>query len=581
MLFNDWLGQRNRYTPDKVAITDHVGGDTLSYAELNARATAIAALLQHEFSVRVKDRVACLSTNRVEYLVLYFACGKIGAILVPLNVRLPTAGLLELFEDCRPSLLVHESASAEMAIAATDAGLVPRMLSLDSDEWQTDFKTGFKTHAANENDVAMLLYTSGTTGRAKAAMITWRQIHWNALNTIIGLQLTEEDVALLNMPLYHTGAWHVLFTPLMLLGGRIVLHARFDAKLCNEQVEKERVTILFGVPTMLRMMWEAANFATVDFSEVRFAICGGEPCPLAVIEAYRQRGVAIRQGYGLTEAGPNCFSLPAEDAKRKQGSIGFPNFFIDTRLVTEDGDDAEVEEVGELWMKGPHVCGGYWANAKETDNAFYDDWLRTGDLMKQDEDGYFFVVGRKKDMYISGGENVYPAQVERVLQCHAAIELAAVIGVPHPKWGDTGWAFCQLHEDRTATEAEVIDWCRQHLATFQCPTRVVMMARLPLGHSGKIDKLALQQRAIEDESIWMTETMNHLAGVEVARVRSNRLGTQVLSAGAGWRAGPVSARQSVVRDILGGDDAGSSRSASMPWLLISVASDSSDRSGLD
>lgn len=497
MFFNDWLSKRRRYTTDHVAVSDATDGQTYTYAELDARATAIAAVLQHDFSLGVGDRVACLSTNRVEYLDLYFACGKIGAILVPLNFRLPTAGILELLEDCRAKLLVHEPAFAEIATAAEHSGRVPRLLSFDSETWQVRGEASVETHEADENEVAMLLYTSGTTGRAKAAMITWRQIHWNALNTIIGLQLTQDDAALLNMPLYHTGAWHVLFTPLMLLGGRVILQSRFDAERCNQQIGPAGVTILFGVPTMLRMMWEASGFAAADFTQVRFAICGGEPCPLPVIEAYQRRGVAIRQGYGLTEAGPNCFSLPAEDAVRKQGSIGFPNFFIHARLITDEGREADVGEVGELWMKGPHTFGGYWENEEETGKTLQDGWVRTGDLMQRDDEGYFFVVGRKKEMYISGGENVYPAHVERVLQSHAAVELAAVIGVPHPKWGDTGWAYCQLCDDRTSSESELLDWCKQHLATFQCPTRIIMMTEFPLGHSGKIDKLALRQHAAE------------------------------------------------------------------------------------
>jgi fatty-acyl-CoA synthase len=197
----------------------------------------------------------------------------------------------------------------------------------------------------------------------------------------------------------------------------------------------------------------------------------------------------------LTEAGPNCFSLPAEDAIRKQGSIGFPNFFIGTRLLRDDGSTASVGEVGELCMKGPHVFGGYWGDPEETSRTLDNGWLRTGDLMKVDEAGYYYVVGRKKEMYISGGENVYPAQIERVLQSHDAVAMAAVIGVPHPKWGETGWAFCQLHEHSRASEDELIEWCRQHLAKYQCPTRVVLVQELPLGHSAKIDKPALRRQA--------------------------------------------------------------------------------------
>jgi fatty-acyl-CoA synthase len=302
-------------------------------------------------------------------------------------------------------------------------------------------------------------------------------------------------VAFLNMPLYHIGGWHVLFTPLMQLGGRVILQQRFDAERCNELIGAEGITVLFGVPTMLRMLTEARNFAAADLSSVRFAIFGGESCPLPVIDAYQQRGVAMRQGYGLTEAGPNCFSLPTEDTVRKQGSIGFPNFYVGARLVKCDGSEAGIGEVGELRMKGPHVFAGYWANPEATAATFCDGWFATGDLMTRDEEGYYFVVGRKKEMYVSGGENVYPAQVERVLQSHEVVALAAVIGVPDPKWGETGWAFVKLHAQGSLTEPELLGWCKQHLATFQCPTSIVLMDDLPVGPSGKIDKLLLAERA--------------------------------------------------------------------------------------
>ncbi len=504
MYLNDWLTRRRAYTPDRVGVVDDTDGRRYSYAELDARAGRVAQYLQTRLGTQPGDRVACLSGNRVEYLDLYFACGKIGAVLVPLNYRSPPAATTELLKDCRAKVLVHESAFAPAADVARRAGIVPQIFPIDGQE-RSDrttsmarvladndkHKPAVDVYEANESDTAMILYTSGTTGRAKGAMIPYRQIHWNALNTIIGLQLTHNDAAFLNTPLYHTGGWHVLFTPLMLLGGRVILQKRFDPGRCNELLGGEGITILFGVPTTLRMMWQAANFASADFSRVRFAIFGGESCPLPVIEAYVARGVAMRQGYGLTEAGPNCFSLPGEDAIRKQGSIGLPNFHVGVRLVKPDGRDAATGEVGELWMKGPHVFAGYWDDPTETANTLRGEWLTTGDLMTRDSDGYYYVVGRKKDMYISGGENVYPADVERILHRHKAVNQAAVVAASDPQWGEAGWAFVTLHAGRSAGEGELEAWCRQHLAGFQCPARFVIMQQLPVGASGKIDKRAL------------------------------------------------------------------------------------------
>lgn len=507
MGINDWLSRRRQATPDREAVLDDITGRRYSYADLDQRATRVAQHLRHQLGILPYDRVACLTTNRIEAIDLYFACGKLGAILVPLNHRLPAGGLLELLDDCQPKLLIYESQFADVAAAAervskvwcidpsTTATAEPSVSEALTDELAVG--QAFEAHDAEETDVAMILYTSGTTGRAKGAMISYRQIHWNALNTIIGLRLTEHDTSFMHMPLYHTGGWHVLFTPLMLLGGRVVLQAGFDAQRCNELLCHEGITILFGIPTTLRMMAEAENFAAADFSCVRYAIFGGESCPLPLIETYSARGVAMRQGYGLTEAGPNCFSLPAQDAVRKQGSIGFPNFLVDARLCRDDGTLAEVGEVGELQMRGPHVFAGYWNNPQATTEVLQDGWLATGDLMTRDDEGYYFVVGRKKEMYVSGGENVYPPQVERTLQEHEAVASAAVVGVADPKWGEAGWAFVQLHSEAAASEAELRTWCEQHLARFQCPKQIVLVDQLPLGSSGKIDKRVLTERAAQ------------------------------------------------------------------------------------
>ncbi len=504
---NDWLSRRRQLTPDREAVFDEHNGRRYCYAELDERASRVAHHLRSHFGVEPNDRVACLSTNRVEYLDLYFACGKLGAILAPLNHRLPVGEVVALLDDCTPKLVVFESGFAGLVDETRQMrpGLRSWAIDATGDESHRECMAGilssddsatseFEPYSAAEDEAAMILFTSGTTGRAKGALITYRQIHWNALNTIIGLGLTEADAAFLNMPLHHTGGWHVLFTPLMLLGGRMVLQPRFDAEQCNRLLGPEGITILFGVPTTLRMMAEAENFAAADLSGVRFAIFGGESCPLPLIETYAARGVAMRQGYGLTEAGPNCFSLPAADAVRKQGSIGLPNFLVDARLRGEGGSPVDAGEVGELQMRGPHVFSGYWNNPEATRKVLSDGWLATGDLMTRDEEGYYYVVGRKKEMYISGGENVYPAQVERVLQQHDAVALAAVIGMPDDQWGECGWAFVQLHPDAHAAEADLQAWCESRLARFQRPARFILLDEMPLGPSGKCDKRALADR---------------------------------------------------------------------------------------
>ncbi|HKK44431.1 MAG TPA: AMP-binding protein, partial [Balneolaceae bacterium] len=347
-------------------------------------------------------------------------------------------------------------------------------------------------YEASEDDIAMILYTSGTTGKSKGAMISWRQIHWNSVNTTIGLELTRNDSSFVNTPFYHTGGWHVLLTPLLHLGGKLIFQSEFDAAACNRLIEEEDVSILFGIPTMLRMMMEQDNFGDADFSSLRFAICGGESCPIPVIKRYQEKGVPIRQGYGLTEAGPNCYSLPAEDAIRKKGSVGFPNFHIGAKIVDDDNKEVGRGAVGELLMKGPHVFAGYWKNPEATEEALDDGWVHTGDLFRCDEDGYYYMVGRKKEMYISGGENVYPVQVEKVIYKHPAVSQVAVIGVPDPKWGETGCAFVVLGKNESLTIEELRAYCREHLGGFQCPGHIIFRDDLPVGDSNKIQKRDLE-----------------------------------------------------------------------------------------
>lgn len=500
MNFNDWLSKREQYDPEKEAVIDSRNGQRHTYRELNRSANRLAAYLQREAKLNAGDRLAVISRNSVEYMVLFFACAKLGVVMVPLNFRIPPAGLIELIEDCEPHMLAFSEEYRSVYREAGDTFDAMQFLSMDGDTDTISVRHIIERPAeppriydASEGDVAMILYTSGTTGRSKGAMISWKQIHWNSLNTEISLGLTYRDSSFVNTPFYHTGGWHVLLTPLIHHGGSLVFQPEFDAAECNRLIEREGISILFGIPTMLRMMMEQPNFEEADFSSLRFAICGGESCPIPVIKRFQEKGVPIRQGYGLTEAGPNCYSLPAEDAIRKKGSVGFPNFHIGVKIVDDNNEEVEQGEVGELLMKGPHLFSGYWNMPEATDRTLVDGWVHTGDLFRLDEDGYYFMVGRKKEMYISGGENVYPVQVEKVIYEHPDVEQVAVIGVPDEQWGETGCAFVVLREGASMTAGELKSYCREYLAGYQCPGHVVFRESLPVGDSNKIQKRDLEK----------------------------------------------------------------------------------------
>jgi fatty-acyl-CoA synthase len=304
----------------------------------------------------------------------------------------------------------------------------------------------------------------------------------------------SSDITTVHAPLFHTGGLNVLTTPLLHLGGTVVMLRSFDAAAWLEALERYRCTIAFGVPTMFQMLRETPRFAEADLSALRFFISGGAPCPVPLIEAFQRRGLTFTQGFGMTEVGPNCFKLEIRDSVRKAGSIGFPNFHTAARIVDERGRDVPRGAVGELLLQGLHVCSGYWGNAAATAAALRDGWFHTGDLARQDEEGYFYIAGRQKDMIISGGENIYPAEIEAVLHNHPAIAQAAVFGLPDAKWGETPVAALILRQP--LTEAEVLVFCQDKLARYKLPKRIFFVQEFPLSASGKVLKRALQEQCM-------------------------------------------------------------------------------------
>jgi fatty-acyl-CoA synthase len=354
------------------------------------------------------------------------------------------------------------------------------------------------TEGLQDDSPLLILYTSGTTGRPKGAVLTHGSITWNAVNTVTGWDLRRDDVTLTHTPFFHTGGWNVLTLPLLHRGGTVVLCRKFEPAETLAALERHGVTVLFAVPTMFQMILDCSAVRSTDLSRVRFFISGGASCPVPLIEAFQQLGVVFKQGYGLTEVGPNCFVLDERDAIRKAGSVGFPVLHLDVRLAV-DGREVRRGEVGELQLRGPTVCAGYFNKPEASAQAMTQDgFFATGDLFRQDEEGYFYVVGRLKEMYKSGGENVYPAEVERVLYEIPEVVEAAVVGVPDEKWGEVGHAFVALRPAQPLPAGEaILEHCRHKLAKFKVPRALTILDSLPKGASGKIHKQLLQQRAAE------------------------------------------------------------------------------------
>jgi fatty-acyl-CoA synthase len=344
-------------------------------------------------------------------------------------------------------------------------------------------------------DIAALLFTGGTTGLPKGAMISHRQICWNTLNTVIH-DLTHDDVYLNVFPLFHTGGLFTYLSSQITFGNTTVLIRQFDPAQILDLIEREKVTVFAAVPTMYQMLTQAPNWAAADLSRLRFCTSGGAPLPVPLVEQYtREKSIRFKQGFGMTEYGPGLFALPPEDAIRKAGSIGRPNFFVDVRVVDEDNHPVGANELGELCLKGPSGCSGYWNNPEASAAAFDDEgWFHTGDIVKHDEGWYFYVVDRKKDMFISGGENVYPTEIEAVLYRHGAVHMAAVFGVPDPKWGEVGMACVILRKGQTATEQDLITHMQSYLARYKVPKRVVFVDEMPIAGAGKIVKRELKAR---------------------------------------------------------------------------------------
>jgi fatty-acyl-CoA synthase len=508
MYIGDYLARRELYTPSHLAFVDYGKGPPLrlTFAEANQRANRLANFIKSR-GIQQGDRVAILARDGIEHLDTFFACGKLGAIHTALNWRLHWRETLEILKNTTPKLLIYsqdfQDDVSQIAQAVGTEILVYLHIEGEGIPGGVHFGTCLQGSSPDPvvcetleaEDIAALIFTGGTTGLPKAAQVSHRMIAWNTLNTVIH-DVTHDDIYLNVFPLFHTGGLFVYTLPQVIFGGTTILLRQFDPELVLRLLEEERVTIFAGVPTMYQMMTQATHWEGADLSSLRFCTSGGAPLPVPLVEQYTsEKGIRFKQGFGMTEFGPGIFALAPEDAIRKAGSIGRPNFYVVARVMDDSGRLLGPDEVGELVLKGPSYCSGYFndpeASARAVDEAGY---FHTGDLAKYDRENYFYIVDRKKDMFISGGENVYPAEIEAALYKHPAVHQCAVIGIPDPKWGEVGLACIVCKPGTDVAEDELIDFLRQRLAGFKIPKRAVLMDELPISGAGKILKRELKEQ---------------------------------------------------------------------------------------
>ncbi|WAA12965.1 class I adenylate-forming enzyme family protein [Fervidibacillus halotolerans] len=490
----DWIEKRAELSREKTAIIDIHYDRKLSYKDLNVQANRwVQIFLSHR--IKKGDRVAVIASNRAELFEIMFACGKIGAIFVPLNWRLSEEELTYIITDCSPSLIIFQEKFYEKAKALSDDRLP--LISI-SNPPLTEVKTEQKwENHYLEEDPWMIIYTGGTTGRPKGVVLSYRAVIWNAINTIVSWGLTEDEVTLNYMPLFHSGGINALSIPILFNGGTVVIGDQFHPSEALLNLNKYQCTIALFVPTMYHMMQQTEEFEKLDFPSMKVFLSGGAPCPFPIYEKFVKRGLPFREGYGLTEAGPNNFYIPTMKAMEKWGSVGKPMMFNEVKIVDDQGKEVAGSEVGELLIRGKHVFTEYWNNQQATAKTLENGWLHTGDYARRDQDGYYYIVGRKKDVIITGGENVYPSEIEQWLLQHEAIDEATVVGIPDEKWGERIVAFVSFKGEELQKD-ELKKYCEKKLAKFKVPKEFVPLDQLPKTPVGKIDKKALIKSVTND-----------------------------------------------------------------------------------
>jgi fatty-acyl-CoA synthase len=499
MSVTDFLDKRARLTPDRTALVDTVDGSQITFGEWDERVNRTARFLL-QLGATAGDRVAVYAGNRAEYLDLFFAAQKTGIVLQNLNWRLTVHELSGIVADGEPTLLVYSPEWSEQ-VEELRPGLTAKHVVAMGDPAPADVALAARMNegptAPAQPELGLdhpwgIYYTGGTTGLPKGAILTHGNVTWNSINTITSWGLHGGHVAPLQLPFFHVGGPNIFMVPLVHTGGTTILCEGFDLDQTFDLIAEGGITHYVAVPTMYQMMQEHPRWETADFSRLELVISGGAPCPLPIMQRFWDKGVDFKMGYGLTEASGNNFWLPPDEVATKQQSVGYPLMHIGMKVVRDDGSECDPDEEGELLIRGPHVMSGYWRRAEATAETLVDGWLHTGDIARKDADGAYTIMGRSKDMFISGGENVYPAEVESVMLAHPDVVEAALVGVPDVKWGEIGAAYV-VRRSADLDEETLRGFLGERLARYKLPRSITFLPELPLTAIGKIDKKLLAE----------------------------------------------------------------------------------------
>jgi fatty-acyl-CoA synthase len=497
-----WLKKREHLTPTKDAVVD--GKRRVNYHQLNERVNRLCGALL-EMGLQGGDRIGILSYNCLEFVEVIMAAAKLGTVLVPLNWRLTATELAFIINDSGAETLFFDLELVKL-VEGVQVQQTPLKQFIAFGGKDMPEARAYETLISNQRDTEpeidsapgletphIIMYTAGTTGRPKGAVLSQGASFWNVLNLGLSMDFTSHDRNLVVLPMFHIGGIGLFTLPMIYYGATVVIQRSFDPIQTLALLRKEKISLFFGVPAIFLALIQHPGFSTEAFKNVRIVMSGGAPLPISLVEQYHSSGIVLQQGFGMSEAAPSIATLDKDLALEKAGSIGKAVFHLDALIVDDNMKELPTGEVGELVIRGPNLLTEYWKLEDATEAAFTDGWFHSGDLARMDQDGCIYIVERKKDMFISGGENVYPAEIENAIFQIPQVAEAAVIGVKDPKWGEVGRAVVAIKEGQSVSADEIINHLKDSLAKYKIPKRVVFIDQLPRNAAGKVLKNRLRE----------------------------------------------------------------------------------------